>query len=592
MLNHNGEEDMSFDTVWFSKGNLDDSGYIIEIAIPFKSLRFPYKKEFIIGLGVRRSIGRKSETVTLPEYDPHKGSRLSQRQMIAVSDINYDRLFEIIPALTLKQGSSYVGREWQESVRLNDFSLTGKIGITPEFILDVTYNPDFSQVESDAGQIDINLRYALFYAEKRPFFLEGQDYFAFACTEPGNASFMMPFKNVVNTRSIVDPLIGLKLIGKVGDNNRLLTLFALDEYPKKMSEADGKNFEKNAVISIFRYKRGLYKDSYFGGFYTWRQLSGSSNRLIGSDGRFRLTGKSKIEYYAFASFSHDVKTKTQRLGSAFALEYSYLSRKINLNIGFHEISKDFRTDIGYIIRTGISKIPLTLEYTVYPDSKFFQRIKLVHMSRFSIDKYSNLFETVNWLGFEIHMPRQGMMWMGFYPGHNEIYANQRFQKYKFAMGVSGQIFKQVYFDFNTIRGKKVYYDLEKPFQGKGSTAWLNLIFQPSRKLNIGVRFTYDSFYRDSDDEKIYDYTIIRNKTTYQLNRYLFFRGIVEYNSYHERINADFLASFTYIPGTVIQAGYGSIYEKMWRDGQEYFPVDDYIQIYKAFFFKASYLWRF
>ena len=79
-----------------------------------------------------------------------------------------------------------------------------------------------------------------------------------------------------------------------------------------------------------------------------------------------------------------------------------------------------------------------------------------------------------------------------------------------------------------------------------------------------------------------------------MNRYLFFRGIIEYNNYWKTINADFLASFTYIPGTVIYLGYGSAYEKVkWsNEDRDYFPSDDYLQTKKSFFFKASYLWRF
>ena len=108
-----------------------------------------------------------------------------------------------------------------------------------------------------------------------------------------------------------------------------------------------------------------------------------------------------------------------------------------------------------------------------------------------------------------------------------------------------------------------------------------------------MSFSYD-FFRPANGEKIYDYTIWRNRTTFQVNRYLFFRGIVEYNNYWKKINADLLASFTYIPGTVIYLGYGSIYEKIkWsNEDRDYFPSDDYLQTRKSFFFKASYLWRF
>ena len=131
-------------------------------------------------------------------------------------------------------------------------------------------------------------------------------------------------------------------------------------------------------------------------------------------------------------------------------------------------------------------------------------------------------------------------------------------------------------------------------QGRGITADLFLLFQPFDKLSTSLGVSYTDFFRCSNNEKIYDYTIWRNRTTFQLNRYLFFRAIVEYNHYWKKISADLLASFTYIPGTVIYLGYGSIHEKLkWsNEDRDYFPSDDYLQTRKSFFFKASYLWRF
>ena len=97
--------------------------------------------------------------------------------------------------------------------------------------------------------------------------------------------------------------------------------------------------------------------------------------------------------------------------------------------------------------------------------------------------------------------------------------------------------------------------------------------------------------RSADGTKEYDYTIIRSQNTYQVNKYLFFRAIVEYNSFYKRLMTDLLASFTYIPGTVVHVGYGSLYEKLeWREG-EYEPSDRFLETKRGFFFKVSYLWR-
>ena len=152
--------------------------------------------------------------------------------------------------------------------------------------------------------------------------------------------------------------------------------------------------------------------------------------------------------------------------------------------------------------------------------------------------------------------------------------------------------KQVLLEFDFRRGKKIYYDPSEPYQGWGHRAEFSIVFQPTVNVSTGLDLTYEDFYRSGDDEKIYDYTIYRNRTVFQFNRYLFLRSVVEYNTYWKRINADFLFSFTYIPGTVVYLGYGSVHEKLtWQD-REYVPSENYLLTKKSLFFKASYLWRF
>ena len=132
---------------------------------------------------------------------------------------------------------------------------------------------------------------------------------------------------------------------------------------------------------------------------------------------------------------------------------------------------------------------------------------------------------------------------------------------------------------------------EEPYQGRGNDASLGITYLPSEKLHLDLSLIYSDVVRSLDSIKEYDYTIIRGRTTYQLNKYLFLRAIIEYNSFRERIMTDLLASFTYIPGTVIHLGYGSLYERIhWIDG-EYRPSDRYLESRRGFFFKASFLWR-
>ncbi len=590
MINADGNGDASFDTVWQSQGRIHDGGYSAEVAVPFKSLRYPFRKKITMGLLVSRYIGRKSEQTSFPELSPEGGALMTQSQRIELSDVAFERPLEFIPAVTFNQTSARRDGAMGSLGSRTDFSLTGKLGLTSNLTLDAAYNPDFSQVEADAGQVDVNLRYSIFYSEKRPFFLEGMENFNFATNMEQNTVGAVAY-----TRTIADPLLGLKLTGKVGDRNVISGIFALDEFPGEAAaeEGDDERAGRNAAFTILRYKRQMSQDSYLGAFFTNRSFAGDRNTVGGVDGRWRLNNTSFLEYSALASSSRDGRSGASDPGHYLGLRYNYSDRHWNVDLGFFDLSEKFRIDTGYVTRTGISMVPAFVMYAMYPKSRFFQRVDAFWWSYHLLDKPSKLFETYNHLVLRLNMPRQSQARFDVILG-NEVFADRRFSLSGWRFRWYTQILKQLYFEGGYRRSDRIFYDAEAPFQGKGNTADMYLQYQPTDRLNASVGLSYYDFFRSSDGEKVYDYTIWRGRATFQVNRYLFFRGIVEYNNYWKTINADFLASFTYIPGTVIYAGYGSAYEKVkWsNEDREYFPSDDYLQTRKSFFFKASYLWRF
>ncbi len=590
MINADGNGDSSFDTVWESKASINGQGYSAEMAVPFKSLRYPFKKKLTMGLLVSRYIGRKSEQTSFPELSPEGGAIMAQSQMIELNDIKFERPVEFIPALTYNQNSTHSEGDMRSTGKNTDFSLTGKLGITSNLTLDAAYNPDFSQVEADAGQIDVNLRYSIYYSEKRPFFLEGMENFNFATAMEANT-----LGAIVYTRSIADPLLGLKLTGKVGRQNVLSGIFALDEFPGALAaeEGDSERSGRNAAFTILRYKRQMSQDNYVGGFFTNRSFAGDRNTVGGVDGRWRLNNTSFLEYNFLESFSRDERAARDDQGHYLGLRYNFSNRRWNVDLGFFDLSRDFRIDTGYVTRTGITMAPAFVMYSFYPKSKFFQRVDTFWWSYHLLDKPSDLFETYNQLVLRLNMPHQSQARFDVILG-NEVFADRRFSLSGWRIRGYTQIYKQLYLEGGYRRSGRIYYDAEAPFQGKGNTADLYLLYQPFDKLSTSLGLTYYDFYRSSNSEKVYDYTIWRSRTTFQVNRFLFFRAIVEYNEYYKKISTDLLASFTYIPGTVIYLGYGSAYEKIrWsNEDRDYFPSDDYLQTRRSFFFKASYLWRF
>jgi hypothetical protein len=590
MLNQDGNANGDYDMVWDSAARMNSDGYTIEMAIPFKSLRYPFRKLLTIGFGAARVISRKSEQSHFPEFRPDRGSMLAQFQRVTMADVKYERNYELLPAVTFSQNHMQREGAWRRASRQFDFSLTGKLGISSDLTLDAAYNPDFSQVEADAGQIDINLRSSLYYSEKRPFFLEGKESFDMAAPMEQD-----PLYTVVHTRTIVDPLLGFKLTGKLGRRNMFSSIFALDEFPGQIAgeEGDEERAGRDAAFAVFRYKRALPKDSFLGGFYTGREFAGAYNRILGADGRFRLTPTSILEFHAFGSLSRDDRAADPLAGSAVGVRYNYSTRKWYMELGFNDISRNFRTDVGYVSRVGLTTLPWLVIHKFYPRSKFFQKIEPFYWGYLARDRFSGLFETGNVFVLRLSMPRQSQLRFDAILG-NEVFADQRFTINAWRVMGYTQLLKQIYLEASFRRGDQILYDPDAPAQGKGSRASFALILQPSENWNNTFSVQFTDFFRKSNAEKIFDYSIVRDRLTFQFNKYLFLRAIAEYNTYYRKLNVDLLASFTYIPGTVIYVGYGSAYEKLkWQqDERDYMPDDDFLRTRGSFFFKASYLWRF
>ncbi|NQT79744.1 MAG: carbohydrate binding family 9 domain-containing protein [Candidatus Aminicenantes bacterium] len=574
-----GQEDFSIDTVWYSEGQIDEEGYTIELRIPFKSIRFSYKDPVKMGVIFERKISRRSEAGTYPPLDPAQGPNfLTQTRPLIFHDIKHYTLFEILPAATYSHSSSVDEGDLTSDGGVGDPSLTAKYGITSHLVLDGTYNPDFSQVESDAGQVDFNLRYALFFPEKRPFFLEGLEKFNFGGYNSGD-----PLGAVVHTRKIVDPLVGFKMNGRIGSKNTVALIYAMDELP----ETETENY---AHFAILRYKRSLAKDSYLGGFYTGRERQGGFNRVFGLDGQLRINQSSIFGYHAFKSLGKSNEESPKDNGHALGLHYFYSTRDLILMLGLQDITKDFRTETGYITRTGITRFRSGILKMIYPRSKLIKRIDpMIHSTQIR-DKFSGLYETYNSFDLRFILLRDSIILFG-YRYATEVFSDEKFSISGARIIATSQFTKQFYLRLSYNYGKKIRYTAN-PYQGSGNEASATITYLPSEKLHLNLSLVYSDFFRDSDSVKEYDYTIIRSRNTYQINKYLFFRGIIEYNSFRKRLVTDFLASFTYIPGTVIHIGYGSLYEKIEWINDEYVSSDRFLETKRGFFFKASYLWRF
>src|SRR5437016_10978007 len=304
--------DFSVDIVMESKGTLTSDGWTVEVAIPFKSLRYEAGKDKLWGIHIWRNFFRFNDEID--SWMPNSrdiASLLSQQgHLTGLEGISTERTLEVIPSLTVSETGKRIaalpagatgldpGRFVNEHLKF-DPGVSVKFGLTPTVTLDFSLNPDFAQVEADQTVVTANQRFPIFFEEKRPFFLEGIDI------------FRTPIQ-AVHTRAISDPDIAVKLSGKRG-RNTFGILLASDNAPGNFTKEDRQDakalpaiqrfLDKNAYVGILRLKRDVGKQSYIGLLLTSYNFIEKHNQLGGIDGRFQISKQKQFSFQVLGSTS-------------------------------------------------------------------------------------------------------------------------------------------------------------------------------------------------------------------------------------------------------------------------------------------------
>jgi hypothetical protein len=410
--------DFSVDIVMESKGMVTPDGWTLEVAIPFKSLRYEAGKGKQWGIHVWRNIDRFNDEID--SWMPNSrdiSSQLSQEgHLTGLEGISTERTLEVIPSLTLSETGKRVnalslaqvaanptlqdpGRILNQPIKA-DLGLTAKYGLTPTVTLDLAINPDFAQVEADQTVVTANQRFPIFFEEKRPFFLEGIDI------------FKTPIQ-AVHTRAIVDPDLAVKLSGKRGRNTFGL-LLASDNAPGNFTEDERKDdnalpaiarfLDKNAYIGILRLKRDIGKESSIGILMTSYNFIEKHNQLGGIDGRFKISKQKTLSFQVLGSTSrrcfsepaldthrpgpsdgcfvgYDPNTtnpsrpgETRNYfrtgnGLAYSVRYNRDGRHFYYGLNGNGQTRDYRADVGFTRRTNTNFEGGYLGYSSEPKPK-------------------------------------------------------------------------------------------------------------------------------------------------------------------------------------------------------------------------------
>ncbi|HEX6201017.1 MAG TPA: sugar-binding protein, partial [Thermoanaerobaculia bacterium] len=343
-------EDFSWDAIWASRGRITADGYVVEVAVPLEQLRFPRTEEVQTwGFEAFRSWPRSTRVRISSKFtDRDKDCTLCQENKVTgFSGIRPGLNLELDPTLTMTRTDAregFPGGELESGDEDVEPGIFGRWGVTPNVSVSGTINPDFSQVEADAAQLEVNTRFALFFPEKRPFFLEGADFY----TTPIQAVF---------TRTVADPKWGAKVTGKEG-SSAVGAFVARDRQTNLLIPSNqGSRFvflDDEVTSTVLRYRRDVGQRSTLGVLYTGRDGSSYGNDVYGLDGLLRINTSNAVRFqYLTTDTEYPVAgglAGAELSGDGFQLQYDYLTRGWVANATYTDLDEDFRADLGFVPR--------------------------------------------------------------------------------------------------------------------------------------------------------------------------------------------------------------------------------------------------
>jgi len=578
-------EDSNFDIIFDSEAKIYKDKWTAEFRIPFKSLRFPDKKEqqWRIHLLRNRPRGARQEIywASVSRDDPNF---MGQSGFLkGLKNIKRGKDIQFLPYIIGTQDSYLQDNTDPDSEFLKDnikgaLGFNFKYGISSTLTMDAAVNPDFSQVEADVPQIDINSPFALFYPEKRPFFLEGIE------------KFSTPLR-VSYTRSINDPIFAVKLSGKINKMS-IGFLSAYDENTPFIVPLTERSFflssNKNSVSNILRLKYDLGGENYIGAILSDREESKDSskafgftgyNRNLGIDGRFNFASNyyinfqllgystkeindtnfnySSLNKYRFDNDKYTALFDGEKFNGAGAyLSFSRNARGWSFFTEYQFESPTARRDNGFISRNGIQNLFMQQEYNFYPETKFIRRINPELFFNLELNEngkirdkyieYNQILDLTSGLFFSAGytLLNEGEYGGIYHKNVNRWHANME------ANNLSKILTGGIFYEW----GKYIVRFEDPSFVGHGHNINLYATLKPFDQLRNDLEYSYSELSRSAGGEKLYAGYVLSDKISYQFNKNFFFRVILQYDLFNRVLNIDPLFSYKWNPYTVLFLG--------------------------------------
>ncbi len=619
--------DFSFDTLWYSEGRLLPDGYIVWMAIPFKSLRFPGEPAQNWGIAVERVIVRTNEDAFWP-YITARVQGIAQQfaTLEGLERISPGRNMQFIPyglfARARFLDTTDPGNPKFRTKNDHRVGLDAKFIVRDALTFDIGLNPDFSQVESDEPQVTINQRFEVFFPEKRPFFIE-------------NAGFFQLPIPLFFSRRIADPQFGVRMTGKVG--RWALGALAIDDRgPGNGRLAGDPLLGRRAAIGVTRVQREFGEQSKIGLFVASRDFAASSNRVFSIDTRIKLSPNLVLESQAMESYTRQLPNQQQcqkadpRLsGPAYFTELSFLGRHLSYAARYSDRSPNFCAELGFVPRVDLRDMEYFLGYFWRPEQR---RLVSYGPSVFTLVNWNRAGQVQDWIvdaKFDANFTGQTGLEVRRVEAF-ELFQNIGFRKHTTTLSFSSAVLKWLVVSSSYRHGSSANFFPAAgllPFLGSYANASLNFTFRPAPRIRFEQTYIYTRLGTRVGSTpagfptgiSIFNNHLLRSKLNYQFNRELSLRAIFDYNATlanpclldiqttlgsspgappvpTKRITADFLLTYLLHPGTALYIGYTDQDENLAVDPSQRPPLhrisSPSTPTGRQFFIKMSYLFRF
>ncbi|MEX0980407.1 MAG: DUF5916 domain-containing protein, partial [Gemmatimonadota bacterium] len=339
--------DSSPDYVYESQGRVTDAGYEIEVRIPFRSVRFPNRDEQAWGVHVLRYVQHSGQVQSWMPALRGRASFLAQSGTLrGLEGIRGGQMVQLNPEVTARAQGAPGEEGWRYGGTDRELGVTAGWSVTPNLTLNATANPDFSQVEADAGQLSFDPRQALFVPEKRPFFLEGSE------------RFQVP-NRLIHTRSVASPDGALKLAGKVSRWD-VGVLSALDGH-----SASGSG--ERAWAQIARLQRDIGEESTVGIVYTDRREGEYTNQLFGADARINFNGIYTLAAQGAGSYTRTSADAPSVRGELWDVSLGRSGRAVDFSTSVKSMDPGLVAGSGFLSRVNLLQTRFSMNHTAYGD---------------------------------------------------------------------------------------------------------------------------------------------------------------------------------------------------------------------------------